>query len=70
MPDTRPDSTYDMPEEQLPDEKATYEAADDVYPAEREAEPAAFDDNLYDNMGMDTAPGQVCDACRLQQSLS
>ena len=67
MPDTQPSSTYDMPEEQLPEETATYEAADDV-PTEREAEPAAFDDNLYDNMGMDTAPQQVCDACRLQQS--
>ena len=67
MPDTQPNSTYDMPEEKLPEETATYEAADDV-PTEREAEPAAFDDNLYDNMGMDTAPQQVCDACRLQQS--
>ena len=69
MPDTQPDSTYDMPEEQPPEEAAIYEAADDV-PAARETEPAAYvyDDNLYDNMGMDTAPGQVCDACRLLQS--
>ena len=70
MPDTRQDSTYDMPEEQPPEETTSYEAADDVHvPAEREAEPAAYmyDDNLYDNMGMDTAPGQVCGACRLMQ---
>ena len=70
MPDTQRDSTYDMPEEQPPEETTRYEA-DDV-PVEREAEPAAYmyDDNLYDNMGMDTAPEQVCGACRLLQGQS
>ena len=57
MPDTQPDSTYDMPEEQLQEEQPSYETVSSE--AEQPAEPAGYGDDLYDNMGMDAAPAQV-----------
>lgn len=41
-----------MLEEQLLEETAIYEVVDDVL-VEREVEFVVFDDNFYDNMGMD-----------------
>lgn len=41
-----------MLEEQLLEEIAIYEVVDDVL-IEREVEFVVFDDNFYDNMGMD-----------------
>lgn len=41
-----------MLEEQLLEEIAIYEVVDDVL-VEREVEFVVFDDNFYDNMGMD-----------------
>ena len=58
-PETQPDHTYDMAEQQLQDEQQMYKAVDDV-PAKSEAEQPAEDaglgEDLYDNMGMDTEP--------------